>query len=504
MMPGEHVSMRCLAPLAGALALALGVVVMTAKPVRADAKSHFKLLFMDEQDIEDVWGRVVFVSNPLRPIRSPQGLGMENLVNVPQPDGSWLAYGMKFVGGEIPRKARPGHHYIQVRAKTTDGYTFTDRAERPWDGEGPGAGLFLQKTMAHNPETNTWLLLYTEFRSPLGEGYPVQAHTSGDGLEFTPVPTNPVYYGHDAFHVMWDPQSKDFLCYQVAFQPWPKKYPDNAQQGRRVITIKRSRDGIAWHPPGGNTVTDDFPREYLIAPDENDPEDLEFYWFTPFPYADRYIGLVLLYEPGPPEVNPRHPGVAHAHGPYLASEWWVSRDAIHWSRPYQHQYLGLEPDQSGVYASGYPGLVQANPIVANGEILFYGRWGVKEDRIGGVAAAANTEFSSRLFTMPSAPLLLNAVARWTGSKEHFQEKQAYIMVELLDEQGRVIPGYTKEQCYFQDVDAADLPLVWDDRDGTELAGRRVRLRFYLRSARIYAVTPRQDGRSMSSQKESTP
>jgi hypothetical protein len=113
---------------------------------------------------------------------------------------------------------------------------------------------------------------------------------------------------------------------------------------------------------------------------------------------------------------------------------------------------------------------------------------LKEDRIGCAAAGPNAEFSSRPFTMPGAPLRLNATARWVGAKEHFQEKQAYVMVELLDEQGRVIPGYNKERCFFQDVDATDLPLRWGGRDGTELAGRRLHLRFYLRSARIYAVT----------------
>jgi hypothetical protein len=474
--------------LAALLTFLLGGGVTPADRPGPAADPGFRLLFMDEQDVQDVRGHITFVSNPLRPLRDPSGLEMENLVNVSQADGSWLAYGMDFVGGELPRRPRPAGEYVQVQARTTDGFTFTNLARRPWKGDGPGPGLFLQKTMAYNPETNTWLLLYFEFRSPLGEGYPGHAYISHDGLTFTPAPNNPVYYGHDAFHLMWDPRSKDFLCYQVAFQPGPKRYPDNAQQGRRVITIKRSRDGLAWHPPGGNIVAAGFPPEYLIPPDADDPEDLEFYWFTPFPYADRYVGLMLLYEPGPPEVNPRHPGQPGAHGPYLATEWWVSRDALHWSRPYRREYRGLEPDQSGAWASGYPGVVQTNPIVANGEVLFYGRWGVKEDRIGGAAAGPNAEFSSRPFPLPGRPLRLNATARWVGAKEHFQEKQAYIMVELLDKQGRAIPGYEKEKCYFQDVDASDLPLRWEGRDGVELAGRPARLRFYLRSARVYAVT----------------
>lgn len=452
----------------------------------------FKLLFMDDEDIEDPWGRPVFISNPLQPIADVNNFGMENLVNAKQPDGSWIAYGMNWVGGEIPRRPRPGYEYLQVKAKTTDGFNFTNRVERPWDGNGPGTAMFLQKAMAYNAAIGQWLLLYGQYISPQEDGYPLRAYLSNDGLKFVEVPGSPVYNQHDALSAMWDPLTEEYYCYQVTFQPWPKKYPDNAQQGRRVVVIKHSPDGIHWEPPWNNTLPSTIPdnyTDYVIVPDENDPEDLEFYWFTTFVYADRYIGIMLLYEPGPPEVNPRNPGIPNSHGPYLASEWWISRDGIHWNRPYQHQYLGLEPDsQLGVYANLKAGLLQCNPIVIDGEILFIRRGKIPEDRIAGLAGAANTEFSSKPFRMPQSPLYLNATARWVNDKEQFQDKQAYIMVELLNSQGQAISGYEKEKCYFQDVDAPDLPLLWNGADGTSFKGQEVQLRFYIRSARIYAVT----------------
>ena len=40
-----------------------------------------------------------------------------------------------------------------------------------------------------------------------------------------------------------------------------------------------------------------FPKELMLTPNEKDPEDLEFYWFTPFPYEDRYVGIVTLLFP---------------------------------------------------------------------------------------------------------------------------------------------------------------------------------------------------------------
>jgi hypothetical protein len=164
-------------------------------------------------------------------------------------------------------------------------------------------------------------------------------------------------------------------------------------------------------------------------------------------------------------------------------------DAIHWQRPYQNQYLGLEPGDTTVFEQGVFMAPPGDPILANGELLFDGTWGVKEDRIAGAATGPNAEFSTHPFTMPAAPLVLDATARWVGQKEPiFLQRQAYVMAELLDAEGRTIPGYEKDNCCFGDVDRPDLPLVWAGKTGSTLAGQTVQLRFYFRNARIYAVT----------------
>jgi len=456
----------------------------------AGMSSEFKLLFMDEHDICDVWGRVKFVSNPLQPMEGVEGAEMEPLMSVEHSDGSWIMYGMRWVGGELPRKPRPANHYIHVRAQTVDGYAFSDAREQPWNE--PAAGLeevfsniFHQKTMAYNAAEKEWLLLYSRKPSTM-KGQNIQAFKSKDGLNFTMIP-KPVYYGHDALHVTWDPRSKDYLCYQVAYQPWKKKYQGNIEGRRRVVVIKRSSDGIKWYPECDNTVTNKVDRKYLLTPNQNDPPDLEFYWFTPFWYADRFIGMMMLHQDCPEEVNPGN----GEHCPNLATEWMISRDGISWSRPYQDQYLGLEPDQTGIYANGRADVLQCSPIVINGEIQFMGRGKIKEDRIGCVAASANAEFSSQSFQMSRVPLFLNATALWRNKEYrggHLQNRQAYIMVELRDKHGKVIEGYEKKNCYFQDVDETDLPLSWKGKTGKELAGKKVQLRFYIRNARVYAVS----------------
>jgi hypothetical protein len=476
---------------------------LTTGPNRTpgDDASRFKLLFMHTPDVENICGRVTFVSNPARRLHQKSGTSMDHTyATAPQTDGSWMAYGMYVSGGDN-HVSKPASAYISCTARTTNGYTFFDTRHRPWD-EGAGPFLhqnkdgqpspMLQQALAYNNRANEVLLLYYELYNPSGNGFALNAFKSTDGLKYTAVSRTPVAYGQDALHVMWDPKSSDYLLYQVNFQPWAKKYPDNAQQGRRVITIRRSHDGATWNPDWkGWTLGPDFPKEMTLTPDANDPADLEFYWFSAFPYEDRYVGIVSLYEPCPPRVNPRNPNKPNTHGPYLGYEWWLSEDAIHWKRPYQTQYLGLEPGDTSVFEQGVFLAPPGSPIIANGEILFDGAWGVKEDRIAGAVAGPNAEFCTHRFIMPAAPLFLNATARWVGQKESlFLQRQAYIMVELIDGEGRTIPGYEKENCVFGDVDASDLPLVWAGTKGTELAGKTVQLRFYFRNARIYAVTAR--------------
>jgi len=51
-----------------------------------------------------------------------------------------------------------------------------------------------------------------------------------------------------------------------------------------------------------------------------------------------------------------------------------------------------------------------------------------------------------------------------------------------------VPGFEANKCLIQKTDQIDLPLRWGDKSACELAGQTISLRFYLRSANIYAVT----------------
>ena len=86
---------------------------------------------------------------------------------------------------------------------------------------------------------------------------------------------------------------------------------------------------------------------------------------------------------------------------------------------------------------------------------------------------------------PAGALLLNAAV--PSPQRTFAREQAYVMVAILDERGNAIPGFEAEKCLIRDRDQRDIPLTWGDASARQLAGTTIRLRFYLRSANIYAV-----------------
>jgi hypothetical protein len=278
-----------------------------------------------------------------------------------------------------------------------------------------------------------------------------------------PLSDKPLYLDHDAFGMMWDVRTSRFLTGQVTSEPFKKPYADNmGDSKRRVLSMRASQDGLHWETVG-NAASGG-----LITPDEKDSPDLEFYRMQPFFYGDRYIALTDLYAASP--LTPSK------HGPHLGCEWWVSADGINWERPWR----SLDAQSDAPYA------VKITPMWFGRQMLFWvsGRvFGLPEYRIASIGARSNAEFSSVVFSMPDRKLLLNA----SVPRGHGLFDQAYVQAELRDDRNEVIPGYEREKCLIRATDDTRIPLYWADREGKELAGRKVSLRLYLRGARIYGL-----------------
>ena len=436
-----------------------------------------KLLFMDRQDTHNTWGQLRFMATPLSRIADPPQNQFTVKYCQRRQDGSYNVWGFKGADKK-PWKL--------FRCKTRDGIHFEDikvvleRTEANWSHV---------CSLSYSPELGRYLLL-KNMNTP--DGFSMYAFSSTDGEHWKEYEHNPVFEEGDRWGALWSPTAQRFVYYGKGIQRCEKRFPELFANARRVITLRSSPDGFQWNPDapsfyrrdeilgpggGGRQVRGPLvPSEFLISPDEMDPPELEFYAGDGFHYEGRYFLLVLNYAAsaipfGTPPVG------ANGHGPALDTEWWISRDGLHWERPFRDINAGQM-------------FLHHNPMIIDGRMLFHnddGLYTIPEDRITCVTARANGVFDTLQFQSSGKPFKLNA--KVPGGSYPIYPEQAYIMAELIDEADRVFPGYEKERCLLQQkLDARDIPLRWGERDGHELQGKKMHIRFYLRASDIFAVT----------------
>lgn len=433
--------------------------------------ARWKMHFMEPDDLCEPWGRIRAGAEPLRLVDKARGLLPGTVLRecVPQPDGSWMVYGYV-----APHNVKNTVWHI-MRYRTCDGITFQDM-ETVYTSE-PGH-WYGTTEIVRNPEDNSFLCLKWGPGAIQG-GHALWAFGSRDGAAWKRLSDKPVYHDHDAFSACWDAVNRRYLVFQATYQKWNKPFKDNAGTGvRRVLHFRSSRDGVCWEPSGDFTLKNEHaPDASLVVPDGDDPPELEFYSFTAFPYADRFVGMMLNYLPGPQCVW------GGGHGPHNGGEWWVGRGGRSWKRPYRD-----------IFAPGpASGIIQHAPITVGGMHLWViGRevYGLPEDCVFYAGSLSNSAFSTRIFEAPSCQLVLKAAL---GAEGRGFRNQSYIMAEALDEQGKAIEGYEKENCVIRQL-MDPHPLRWGypfakgSWSLAGLAGRKIRLRFHLRDARIYAIT----------------
>lgn len=435
-----------------------------------------RLLFIEDRDTRDTRGNLVLGANGLRRLDTASGLPAMTLsCPVPQPDGSCLVYGCQ------------GEHNVQntiwriLRCRTFDGVTF-DSVETVYTSA-PGH-WYGSSDIARNTRDGSFLCLKWGPGQPgVREkgGHACWAFGSPDGTHWKPLLDRPVYHDHDSFGLTWDEATGKYVVFQATYQTWRKPYPDNAgPDTRRVMHFRTSPDGVHWTPAYdvarmGRHV----PAARLVTPDRRDTPELEFYRFYGFPYADRYVGMMLHYCPNPRCVEPQH-----LHGPHNGAEWWIGRDPLHWKRPFRD-----------TFAPGHaPWIITHPPIDLRGLHLWViggDVCGLPENRLFFAGARANAEFTTRPFVCPGR-LTLNAGLCFDEDPARGFRGQSYVMVEVLDEKGVVIPGFEKDLCVIRHIDGLKVPLFWGDSKEKHgpgrLRGQTISLRLYLRDARIYALT----------------
>jgi len=431
-----------------------------------------RLLFMDRDDITDTRGKLRIGANSLQHVDRARGLpaGVTIREVARESDDAYAVYGYR-----AAHNVKDASWRI-VRVRTRDGLVYDD-VETVYTSE---RGHWYGSTeIVHNPSDGSFLCLKWG-PGGKGRGHAMWAFGSADGSDWRPLSDRPVYHDHDAFSAAWDPQTEQYVVFQATYQTWEKKpYKDNAGRTvRRVLHFRTSRDGARWTPSGDITLRGEHaPDDAVLTPDEDDPPELEFYRLTAFPYEGRYVGMMLNYMPGPKCIT------GGGHGPHNGGEWWVSRNYRDWRRPFRD-----------VFAPGPASNIVMHPPMDLGGLHLWviGQevYGLPQRRIFYVGSRSNCEFSTPLFEVPAAELLLDA--EFAPEGRGFQG-QSYIMAEALDEDGNVIEEFEKENCVLRRMDAPHrlrwgYPHALGAYSLARHTGRKVRLRFYLRDAKVYAVT----------------
>ncbi len=447
----------------------------------------FKLLFSGSQDVVDTWGKLHFGVTPVQRIRECEPPPFTFGGCFPRPDGSWEVFGQQMT--EVTPGDEPYQRIMSwklIRAITRDGATF-ENLETRFEQKAAWSEHF---AIARNPDSGEYLLLKLKADT---SGFAYTAFFSSDGRSWQEHPGNPLFHDGDAMSLFWSPVLHRFVCINKSLQPYRKhildhggptpSLGDDSLRDRRVLMMRSSPDGRHWEPSvsmldvwNRNNRKGPIPTGFLTLPDADDPPDLEFYSGNGFWYHDRAYMMVLNYAASP--LLPRK------HAPQLDTEWWTSRDGLRWERPAR-----------GVNAlEAFPRIprLETHPLVINGTILFPRGpqlLGLPEDRISYIGARANAEFSTMLFSMPAADLLLNVAV--PAHERPYAKVQAYVMVAVLDEEGNILPGFEAEKCLIRNDDRPDIPLKWDDASARQLAGQTIRLRFFLRGSSVYAVTSKE-------------
>ena len=341
-------------------------------------------------------------------------------------------------------------------------------------------------------------MVYSDYPDGTSKTASSSAAYSPDGIHWVPYEGNPLIPFSDSHCCpFWDARRGRYVCYL-------RYGPPNT----RMISMTESEDFVHWSPK----ITL-FRREAM-----DQPFSTKLYQMEVMPYGNHYFGFITTYhgetiQPIPPEKEAwadksdvqltysRDGRVWYRVGkrgaiPY--AEFDTERDWKTFAREATFIPWG-EHGKDWDWGSLYP--LQA-PIVYDDEIRIYyvgmtGRhWapyhgdenttsgiGLATLRLDGfvsVDAEEEGTLTTRTLMFVGDALEINANA--SGGSIH---------VEALDPEGNVIEGFAKADCAAITTDGVHTIVKWNDStDCHQIQATPIKLRFYLKQAKMYSFTPR--------------
>lgn len=305
--------------------------------------------------------------------------------------------------------------------------------------------------------------------------------TSPDGLTWKPLSTDVLLaHNHDINGIHWDPLRKRYVA-TVSFHITGPAWSGT----RRITKQSASRDLRQWTEPW-----------VVLAPDDKlDQGETQFYAMDGYlARGDLVVGMVKVLRDDLKADQPPDPRDAYGIG-YTTLAW--TRDGENWIRDrepffdrhpqrgaWDHAHAWIDEqvpvgDEVYLYYAGYKRGHKVNRF----EERQIGLVKMKRDRyVARAADAAGGSFRTPLVILDAATMTLNLEAAGGEAR-----------VEILDENGRPLRGFTRQDCHPVSGDAVAAPVRWEKPLGA-LAGKPVRLEFFLKNARLFAFDLASPGR----------
>ena len=285
---------------------------------------------------------------------------------------------------------------------------------------------------------------------------------SPDGIHWTKYPSNPVLHSNktensisDVMSVIQDKSTGKFIVYTKGWaEPWPVF--------RQIVRIESS-DFIHWSEPK------------VVISHKHNLEDPQSYGMTVSQFGNNYIGLMYSYKnPGDETID---------------VQLTVSHNSKKWVRVANQQtFLPL-----GKYGSWDDGMLFCAPMFNRGDstLIYYSGWddahnkkirhsgiGVATLRLNGFVSLDAGQTPSTVITNPiqniEGSLLVNAEAG-KGS----------IRVELLDDDGNTISGYSAEDCIPINKDETVQVIRWKKNKELPKTVDVIKIKFEMTNAKLY-------------------
>ncbi len=223
----------------------------------------------------------------------------------------------------------------------------------------------------------------------------------------------------------------------------------------------------------------------------------ELYNLDAVAYESLMVGFYQILK-GPPN------NIGHKLGQPKLTELVLatSRDGFHWHRPDRRSFIGARRE-SGSWEYGYVESTGGVMLVVGDELWFYysayagdperitDDWkcnGMYGNGAVGLAKLRRDGFASLQARFPGAWMTTRPL-HFNGSRLFVNAATAgaNLLVECLDEEHHVIPGFSKEECLGYNGNSACAEISWENGACFgQLANKPVRLRFWLDRGDLYS------------------